>query len=283
MLGSQMVKVFLNENFEVFTTSRSILTTKNHFNVDLTNSEEVVSMLNNCNPSLIIHCAANTNLKNCELNVEQCESLHQSATKLLVEYKSVKKIVYISTDSVFDGIRGDFKETDETNPLNKYASTKLKGEQIVLESDKVGYVIRTNILGFNNPIKSSLFEWAYSELKHLRGINGFKDVVFNPLYTLDLAKLCKQFIDLDLEKGIYHIASKSSISKYELLLKIQTEFTNETKLVKPISIDEITSTQSRPKNTILNTSKIELLGLNIPSIDETLRHLFLDFKNSDII
>ena len=135
----------------------------------------------------------------CEVNREYVYNLHVSSTSQLANFDSVEKFIYISTDSLFDGQKGDYTESDLVNPLNYYAITKSKGEEVVLKSDKQYAVVRTNIIGFHKPLRNSLFEWAYKSLNEKAQIKGFTNVYFNPLCCLVLAQGISELLHREFE------------------------------------------------------------------------------------
>ena len=88
-------------------------------------------IISDFNPSIIIHCASLTNIDQCEGDKNLTEKINIGSTKNIVETIANKdiKLVYISTDSVYNGIKGDFSEDDEINPLNYYGLSKYEGER----------------------------------------------------------------------------------------------------------------------------------------------------------
>src|SRR5262249_12593143 len=117
---------------------------------DLTSSEACRSLIENCRPATIIHCAALTNVDACEADPEGAWRLNVETSKYLamlaVEQRA--QFVHISTDSVFDGERGCYAEEDAAGPLNTYARTKLQGEIAVQKASPGSLVLRTNIYGW---------------------------------------------------------------------------------------------------------------------------------------
>ncbi|MDG0972636.1 MAG: SDR family oxidoreductase [Crocinitomicaceae bacterium] len=278
MLGKEFLKL-LSFDYLVYTVGRSsIKTSKNHYLIDITEEDSLKQVLDLINPEIIIHCAANVNINDCEANYENAYSLHVNSTKVLSSHPTTDKFIYISTDSVFDGTKSNYIETDTVNPLNNYSKTKAKGEEIVLTFAKNPYIIRTNIIGFSPGLGNSFFEWGFNELRNSANIKGFNDVFFNPLYTKDLADKVNELLSLNIPKGIYNFSSSSSISKYHFLIEIAKEFNFDIKLIQSISIDALNFGIKRPKNTTLNNAKASNNGIVFPSIQQTIENLFKDFK-----
>ncbi len=231
-------------------------------------------------PDIVIHCASLTNIDFCERNKGLTDRVNVLGTRTVVE--SVKdsgtKLVYISSDSVYDGIKGDFLESDPVNPQNHYGLSKYKGELEVSRKDNC-LILRTNLFGWNIQKKPSIAEWILDELTQRREIKGFRDVYFSSIYTFALARILDRAIDLNLT-GIFNCASSTSLTKYEFALQLADRFELERDLIKPISIEQHPFEARRGKNLSLNVDKLKTaLNENIPSIQESIEAFYHDFKN----
>jgi dTDP-4-dehydrorhamnose reductase len=283
MLGAEVVKRLKSGlKYRVFSISRKTLQQDDdHFNVDLSNEKALQTVLDKIQPAIIIHCAAEVNVNRCETEKEYVYKLHVAATQNLVQYASLEKFIYISTDAVFDGQRGNYSETDIVNPLNHYAYTKLKGEETVLSANKNSIVLRTNIVGYHIPLQTSLFEWAYKSLSTNTAISGYENVYFNPLYCAVLAEKIAELLELQFERGIYHIGTTDNVSKFDFLRRTAQYFNFSQNLISPVMLDNSPGTGAmRPLNTTLNTDKVQGLGIVLPSIDASINLLFNDFTKA---
>ncbi len=246
---------------------------------DLLYDHSIRKIISDFNPSVIIHCASLTNIDQCESDKNLTEALNVTATKNIAGTIADKdiKLVYISTDAVYDGIKGDFTEDDEVNPLNFYGLSKYKGEQNVLRKEH-SLILRTNIFGWNIQDKKSLGEWILDELNGQRKITGFKDAYFSSIYTMELARV----IDISIKKnlsGIYNCGSRSSCSKYEFAVKVAECFGLDKTLIAPISIDDFNFKAERGKNLSLNVNKIQReLDYHMPSIEQSIDAFYRDYK-----
>jgi dTDP-4-dehydrorhamnose reductase len=279
MLGQQIFnKLVDKKKYQVFTVGRkSLKISDNHFKSDIGEHDQLMQVLKTCEPEVVINCAAYTNLDYCEKNHTETDFLHRHAISVISLFPSVQSLYYISTDSVFDGQKADYSETDDTNPLNYYAQSKLNGEKEALKNAKNAYVIRTNIVGFGSKEGKSLFEWAYKNLSLGNRINGFSNVYFNPLYTGDLAEMLITFMEINNKPGIYNFASHPAISKYEFLDKLTKAMGFKPDMITPVYLDNSQINTMRPLNTTLNTNKISNLGISIPNIDICIKNLVNDF------
>jgi dTDP-4-dehydrorhamnose reductase len=258
MLGARIAEyIQQSATFEVYGVARkNIIGKYNYRQLDLLDKYVVKEVLNELNPDTIIHCAANVNLNDCEVNKENANSLHVEATETLASFKSGEcKIIYISTDSVFDGVKGDYTETDQPSPLNYYALSKLMGEEKLAQINPNSLVLRTNLYGFHKFEEgNSLFEWIYQNLSKQKNITGFTNIYFNPLYTGQISQIVFQFLDKK-ETGLFHLGCKEKITKYQFALMVAEEFGFEKSLIQSGSYEETTIGLKRPKNTTLDYSK----------------------------
>lgn len=220
---------------------------------DLTDYVVLKNTLSEIKPDIIIHCAAIVNVDECESKKDAADEIHREVTNILSSFYPLStKFIYISTDSVFDGIKGNYSEIDFPNPLNYYAKSKLAGEQVALRNNPNAIIIRTNIYGFNYVQKNSLVEWALNNLSASQPITGFTDVYFNPLYTKQLARAIHKLIELNNLTGIINIAANEHINKFDFLVMLARTFNFPLNLIKPGSVNSVQFSAPRPQNTTLN-------------------------------
>ncbi len=260
MLGSKIAEYLSKtEKYKVFVTGRkSINNAYDYTQADLLNAEERNNLLHHVQPDVIVHCAANVNLNDCELNPENAYKIHVHTSEQLAAYNPENcKIIYISTDSVFDGNKKNYTEEDKPAPLNIYAETKFKGEHAVAETNFNHLILRTNIYGFNSAANNnSLFEWIYKNLSAGNAITGFTDIIFNPLYTGQVADIIINCLEKNLT-GVFHAGCEEEISKYTFAKKIAGAFSLDKSLIQPGNSNSVSSTLKRPKNTTLNHTALD--------------------------
>ena len=247
---------------------------------DILSVKSLKSTIDEFCPDIIIHCASLTDVDFCENNHGLTRRVNVSGSGLVAQSLKNKhtKLVYISTDSVYDGVKGNFKETDKVKPRNFYGFTKLKGEEEVLKRPG-SLVLRTNIFGWNIQDKSSIAEWIISQLSKNKQVNGFEDAYFSSIYTFELAKIIELALEKNL-KGIYNCASSTSLSKYEFALELARRFDLDASLVKPISIDSFGFKARRGKNLALNVEKLNKdLKCQLPTMSNSIERFYQDFKS----
>jgi len=246
---------------------------------DISDSNQIDEIVQDFKPNIIVHCASLTNVDKCESERDQTHRINVHGTKNIVNCVKDQDtyLVYISTDSVYEGIQGNSKEKDPIKPENYYGLTKYQGEREVLKAEKA-LVLRTNIFGWNLRKKESLAEWILYALKNGRNINGFTDAYFSTIYTMELARI----IDLAIKNqltGVFNCGSADSCSKYEFALKIAHLFGLDQGLIKPMSVDEFDFIAPRGKKLSLDVSKIEQsLKYRLPTIDFSLECFYRDYQ-----
>jgi dTDP-4-dehydrorhamnose reductase len=174
---------------------------------------------------------------------------------------------------VFNGEKkGTYKESDKVNPLNVYAKTKLMGEKLVQAIDS-GLVLRVNIIGWTKEGKSSFAEWILNGLIEGTTLNLFYDVHFSPLFVNDLSHIIEKIITNPLF-GIYHCASRDSISKCDFGKKLAEIFKLSESNINRVSLDSFSFKAIRPKNMALDVKKIsDALNFDLPSVEDSIRSM----------
>ncbi len=240
--------------------------------VDLTDDSATRKLLFDLRPDAIVHCAAATGVDWCEDNPKRAEAINVQATAVLAETAAAlnARFVYVSTDSVFDGKRGGYVETDEPAPLNVYARSKLAGERETRRRNPSGMVVRVSIYGWNAQNKDSLAEWVLRRLEEGRDVPGFTDVFFTPILVNDLVPLLFAMLQQELT-GLYHVAGSERISKFEFARRVAATLGFDPARVTPCRVKDMTLRAARPLDVSLNTGKIGIaLGRSMPGVDSGL-------------
>ena len=164
--------------------------------------------------------------------------------------------LHLSTDFIFDGVKGIYKETDLPNPLSLYGHSKLKAENIV-KSSGVNFSILRTILVYGKGInlkRNNIVLWVKDMLENNKEISMVDDQYRMPTYVEDLALVCKLSIDKNI-RGIYHVSSNELLSVFEIANQIATVFRLNKKLIKPISTKTLNQKAVRPLKTGFDLSK----------------------------
>ena len=223
--------------------------------MDITNSTKVNSVIKAISPSAIIHCAAYTAVDAAEDNIELCKKINADGTKYIA--KACKdldiKMIYISTDYVFDGEGTHlWKPDDECCPLNIYGQSKYEGELIIKELLEKYYIVRISwVFGVNgkNFVKTMLN--LASTRDSLTVVN---DQIGAPTYTFDLARLLVDMAETD-KYGTYHATNEGICSWYDFACEIFKQ-AGVAINVAPVSADMYPAKAKRPSNSRMDTSKL---------------------------
>lgn len=232
--------------------------------LDITNSEEVLKLIEEIKPEVIYHCAAWTNVDGAEDNYDLCYSVNVDGTKNLVEAakKVGAKIVYISSDYVFDGTKdGLYIEDDKVNPLNAYGKTKYLGEEEARKYDK-HFIVRISwVYGINgkNFVKTML-----SLSDKYDTLTVVDDQIGSPTYTPDVSRLLVDLVNTD-KYGTYHGTNENYCSWAEFARKI-FEVNNKKVTVKGVTTEEYyrgKTIAQRPLNSKLSKDKLKENGFEL--------------------
>lgn len=231
---------------------------------DLTDASATSRLLDRFAPDVIVHAAALTDVDRCEAEPDVADNVNRRSTELLAA--SGARIVFVSTDSVFDGTRGHYSEDDTPAPVNEYARSKLRAEQHVTDTGR-GIAVRTNFFGRSSQ-GHGLAEWLLRELAAGRQVVGFEDVVISPLYCRDTAEALAE-IALSDATGVLHLGG-DSVNKYAFGILIAEHFGFDPSLVRRGSIDDVDLRAPRPLDTSLDNSLAKaLLGRSLRGVQES--------------
>lgn len=237
----------------------------------------IVAAVRKVRPSICFHFAACTNLAYCEQNPKYAEQINGRASAVIAEACAGigARVVYMCTDSIFDGKKGDYSETDTPAPLNSYARSKLSGEQLTLAASAQNISIRGNIFGTERVQSNSpkIYDWALKSLKKQEPITGFTDVFFNPLCVDTLSEILGKIVYIDLPGGSWHVGTKYSVSKDQFIRLIAKSNGLSDACVTRGLQAHLNLQPARPLNTTLQTCKLKSAGISMPTIEHELELL----------
>ncbi len=281
LLGQSLLKLLLKEKdiYEVFGFSkgenRSGRNDFSYVSIDITDEENLKKTLVEIQPYAIINTAAMTQVDDCETQKEACDLLNIEVVKWLKEVAEIIdcQLIHLSTDFIFDGEKGNYKETDIPNPLSYYGLSKLKSEEILLNSTIDFTIIRT-ILVYGKVFdmsRTNIVLWVKEMLENGKEITIVDDQFRMPTFVDDLALSCKLAIDKR-ATGIYHISSTKLMSVFEIVQKIATFFELDKKLIKPTSSAVLNQKAKRPPKTGFDVSKAtSVLGIKLQTFEQDLQ------------
>jgi len=225
--------------------------------IDIQKEDESITKIEKLRPEIVIHIAAYTDVDGCELDKEKAFAVNAEGTKhmALAASKCDAKMVYLSTDYVFDGEKREpYSESDPPHPLNVYGHSKLKGEQYVQEGVKDSLIIRTQWL--YGPFGRNFVDSILQQAKVKSALSIVKDQLGSPTYTLDLARAISELIRVE-ARGIFHVTNSNFCTWYafaETILKLSG--VNRVKVL-PISSKELGRPATRPSYSVLSGQKLK--------------------------
>lgn len=243
--------------------------------LDITDEKGTMEYISELKPDVIFHCAAYTAVDKAEDEGKELdEKINVDGTRnVALAAKAVNaKLVYISTDYVFDGKKeqAEYEVDDSTNPLNEYGRTKLLGEQAVEEILEDYYIIRTSwvfgIYGHN-------FVFTMQRLAETHDrLTVVNDQFGRPTWTRTLAEFMVYVIEQKAPYGIYHLSNENSCSWYEFAREILKDTDVE---VAPVTSAEFPQKAVRPQYSVMSLKKAEKLGFSIPTWQEALAQMLI--------
>ena len=283
LLGQKLVKHLTKNNIPFIATSKG----KNrnpdcmdasYSTMDICSVEDIKSVFDRFIPTHVIHTAAMTNVDECEEFPLECEKLNVEATQLLFEaaQKIGAHFQLLSTDFVFDGLKGNYSERDVPNPLSVYARSKVSAEKLVLTSSYPKFsIVRTIILygKANNLSRSNIVCWAKEALSKGQPMTIIDDQFRSPTWADDLAWACIRICDLQ-KTGIYHIAGPETMSIYDLVLRIAKFYSFSTEFLTKTDSLSLNQKAKRPPKTGFDLQKAQAeLSYKPKTLEETLKDI----------
>jgi dTDP-4-dehydrorhamnose reductase len=289
LIGTRLTEL-LNDSY-----SFEYLNSKN--GVNILDKDKLFDFISASKAEVVLHMAAKTNVDGCELDKKKDEEIlkitdinkreeawrmEQTAyavnvfgTQNIVDAckKNNKKIIYISTDFVFDGTKKHYLEEDKVNPINWYAKTKCEGEKIILQSG-LEYLILRPAYPYRSFFERSDFVRSIVEkLKNQESLKMVTDHVMVPTFIDDLVNALDVLIQKN-ETGIFHVVGSQSVTPFEAGIKIAEVFGLDKKLITGISRrDYFKGKAPRPFCLKLKNDKIVKLGIEMSGFDKGLREV----------
>lgn len=267
LLGQKLVYALLHKNaqganYTIIATSKgeNRLREQNGYtyvSLDISSETEIQAVFKHYRPDIVINTAAMTNVDACEANREGAKLLNADAVHYQVktleglQNESYQPFfLHLSTDFVFDGAAGPYKETDRPNPLSWYAKTKLQGEHIVEQSALQWAILRTiivyGVVDFMS--RSNVVLWAREALSKGQKINVVDDQFRSPTLAEDLAEACLQCAEKQ-ATGLFHVSGKDTMSILELVYTVADFWKLDKTLITPAKSVDIKQPAQRPPRT----------------------------------
>ncbi|GAB3986799.1 dTDP-4-dehydrorhamnose reductase [Spirosoma daeguense] len=288
LLGQKLVHLLTKQsNVELIATARGenrlpYTEGYSYRSMDITNKQQVLDIIGEVNPDVVIHGAAMTDVDKCELQKETCWAQNVYAVEYIVEAcrNTNAFMVHVSTDFIFDGTAGPYDETAEPNPISFYGWSKQAGEAAVQHSDIKWAIARTMLVyGIAHDMsRSNIILWVKKSLEDGKNIKVVTDQWRSPTLAEDLAVGCYLIADKE-AKGIFNISGKEVLTPYEMAIKTADYFSLDKSLIAQADASNFTQVARRPPRTgfILDKSRT-VLGYDPHTFDEGIAVLASQLK-----
>ncbi len=272
LLGQQLIKVF-RDDYEVHALSlqpERRLPDGNfqYHQGDIADRQKLRDLVQALVPNFIMNAAAFTDVDGSETQRELCWKINVTGVENLV-YAAQKvhaRLIHVSTDYVFDGRNGPFREDDRPNPLGFYARSKLAGENVLINSEANCAIARTMVLyGAGYEIRPNFVTWLIEQLRNGKSVRIVDDQFGNPTLASELAVALRILAESG-HKGVYHISGSEVIDRYHFAVKIAEVFGLDASLIHPIKTSDLKQASPRPLRSGFDISKA-VTELNISMSD----------------
>jgi dTDP-4-dehydrorhamnose reductase len=281
LLGWSLQKYIHNqaEMYGIYHPERSLkIPTNAHIRAeDVSDYEKMKAIFEWAKPDVVIHTAAIGSVDYAEKNKEYTKAVNVGGTKIVADLceKWKSRLIYISSNAVFDGSAPFYSETDETSPINYYGWLKVEAENVVIKSN-VSWVIIRPILMYGWPYPGERGNLVTTWVKSLRegeSLNVVDNVYSKPLHS----NMCAEAILAVIEKnrnGIFHVAGGDHVSLYDYAMITADVFGLDSTLISPVPDTFFNDLVPRPRDTSFDTTKMEHeLGIVPTSLWEGLRQM----------
>ena len=260
LYGSKLSKLALAKGIEVYSSDiQSSSIYGNFIKMDISGKQQVKEAFKNIKPDVVVHAATLTDVDKCETNKALAWKVNVEGTKNIVEaaQNAGSFLMYISTDYVFSGKKGNYKETDKPNPVNYYGLTKLKAEEIV-QTQPEYFIARPSVIYGSTPAagKVNFALWLIETLRRGERVKIVTDQWNTPTLNTNLAYMTLEVVERRLT-GIYHLCGATRVSRFEFATQIAQTYNLNTDLIDKALSSQFTWSAKRPVDSSLETSKAQ--------------------------
>lgn len=257
MIGNALLRVLLRRGWEVAGATYHCHPSAAFRALDMQDALQVSELLAELKPSLVAVPAANPYVDGCQLHPEETRKVNVEGTLNVARAcaKARAKMIFYSSDYVFDGLKGTYNEEDAVCPINEYGRQKAETEAGVLAASAGNLIIRTSgAYGWQWEPKNFVLQ-ILRALGEGREMRVASDLRYNPTYVENLAEVVADLASSG-ASGIFHAVGAEKISRVDFARLAARVFVLDESLIKPVPIAEFGSPTPRPKETSLDTRKV---------------------------
>ncbi len=252
-----------------------------YIHMELTSKTSVMKAIEKAKPDIVIHTAAIATPDYCDKNQDEAWNVNVKGTQHILDAckKVGAKIIFITTNGVYDGKNAPYSETDEPNPIDFYGKTKYEAEKLVKNSGVAYIIVRLiTMYGWNNPqSRENPLTWQIRVLGRNKTPLTMVDDMFNNFLSVEEASMVIWKLVSKFDKHInqsFNVAGKECISRYAFSIKIAKIFDLDESMITPVKLSFFKNMVPRPENTCFTTRKMEEdLNIKPKSMIDGLKYL----------
>jgi len=282
LYGSKLAELAIARNFEVYSCDVQELPVCGNFvKFDVSNKELVNEAFKRVKPDVVVHAATLTDVDKCELNKDLAWKINVEGTKNIADAAKTAGsfLIYISTDYVFNGEKGNYTESDKPDPINYYGLTKLKAEELVKAQDEY-FIGRPSVIYGSTPAagKVNFALWLIDALRKGERVKIVTDQWNTPTLNTNLAEMTLEVIERKLT-GTFHLCGATRVSRFQFAELIAEAFDLDKSLIDSVVSSQFKWPAKRPMDSSLDTTKAQQTLKNKPlEIGEALKRLKLEIS-----
>jgi len=266
------VAALASESFKVVATHRGMkpkIPGVDFVGLSKEHAEEGMALVRKTNPSAVVDTAAMNDVDRCEGERDLAWQVNAGSTGSLarVALDIGARYVFVSTDFVFDGKKGRYREQDVPRPVNYYGETKLAGEHAVLAATADHLVARPSLIYGWDDTRLNFATWVLSSVREGKSIDVATDWMRSPTFADSLAAGVLQLLKVP-DGGVYHVAGADAISRYDFAVRLVNAFGLDPKMVRPVRSTDLHLKASRPADSSLSSAKAKRHRIAVLSADE---------------
>jgi len=279
LVGQQLLKT-IGEKYNVFTTYHNSKIQKDDIYLDLASKKTIENAFEVVKPDIVINlCTIYKNLDFCEKNKDLVMAINGTSLENISKLSSKLNsyLISISSDFVFDGKRGNYRETDTVSPINFYGMSKVIGERNIERFSRHYCIVRTSMIYGRNSIRKTLPDMILDGIKNETEFKIIDDQFMTPTYLRNFCNMLSEIIEKKYQ-GIIHLTGPERMSRYDFAIKLLERIGLSKEKLIPVSKNEFEFGKIMPSDSSLNTEKAFSTLKEKPERIDSALDKYLDFK-----
>ena len=257
LVGNALVRAWLSRGAQVSAATYHCHASGGFLQLDMQDEAKVRALLRDKEAEVVAVPAANPFVDYCELHPQETWRVNVEGTLNVARAcRDIgARMIFYSSDYVFDGVKGVYSEDDVPCPINEYGRQKAEAERGVLACDPRNLVIRTSgAYGWQWESKNFVLQ-IIKNLSEGKMMRVADDLRYNPTYVENLAEITTELIS-EGARGIFHVVGAEEIVRYEFAVRAARTFDLDASLIRPVPVRELHSPTPRPKESSLRLDKV---------------------------